>query len=65
MWLHGGYTTFFPYISSDGAGSDYGTTVCFIQSADASLPLPDSVRVERPGHTGGRKATQQVSFYDT
>ncbi|CAN0202808.1 unnamed protein product [Ectocarpus sp. 6 AP-2014] len=26
MWLHGGYTTFFPYISSDGAGSDYGTT---------------------------------------
>lgn len=27
MWLHGGYTTFFPYISSDGAGSDYGTTV--------------------------------------
>lgn len=28
MWLHGGYTTFFPYISSDGAGSDDGTTVC-------------------------------------
>lgn len=27
MWLHGGYTTFFPYISSDGAGSDSGTTV--------------------------------------
>ena len=27
MWLHGGYTTFFPYISSDGAGSDFGITV--------------------------------------
>lgn len=33
MWLHGGYTTFFPYISSDGAGSDYGTTVrCYDES---------------------------------
>ena len=30
MWLHGGYTTFFPYISSDGAGSDFGTTVRFL-----------------------------------
>lgn len=30
MWLHGGYTTFFPYISSDGAGSDFGTTVSLL-----------------------------------
>lgn len=27
MWVYGGYSTFYPYISSDGAGSDYGTTV--------------------------------------
>lgn len=27
MWIHGGYTTFYPYISSDGAGSGVGTTV--------------------------------------
>lgn len=26
MWIHGGYTTFYPYISSDGAGSGVGTT---------------------------------------
>ena len=25
MWLYGGYTTFYPYISSDGAGSGFGT----------------------------------------
>lgn len=27
MWVHGGYTTFYPYISSDGAGSAFGNTV--------------------------------------
>ena len=31
MWLHGGYTTFFPYLLSTGTGSGYGT-----QSASSS-----------------------------
>ncbi|CAM9413451.1 unnamed protein product, partial [Chrysoparadoxa australica] len=26
MWLHGGYTTYFPYISTDGAGGDVGVS---------------------------------------
>lgn len=36
MWLHGGYTTFFPYISSAGAGSDYGTTVTWFRSIQSN-----------------------------
>ena len=39
MWLHGGYTTFFPYISSDGPGSDYGTTVRKADELRAEEPL--------------------------
>ncbi|CAM9574615.1 unnamed protein product, partial [Discosporangium mesarthrocarpum] len=38
MWLHGGYRTFFPYISSDGAGSDYGTTA---MGGGGFRPYPD------------------------
>lgn len=56
MWLHGGYTTFFPYISSDGAGSDYGTTVSMCVCVRVSLRTPACTHpggfsVYQPGHT--------------
>lgn len=54
MWLHGGYTTFFPYISSDGAGSDFGTTVrawplckggrTTVRGVQVSLSFPPAAR---------------------
>lgn len=43
MWIHGGYTTFYPYISSDGAGSGVGTTASSRWDA-MNTPLPHFVQ---------------------